>query len=154
MINYPFTFLIILSFITTIMSYIFEKYKTLIIILFIRFLHYFITYFSCLYYFIFNKKYDIYYILIYSITIIHWLFTNNGCILSKWEDSYYKSKNNYLKIFVGNNIDIIIIPQICLMTLNFLLVIRRYNFKYYNYLFCAVIIILQFYLIIKYRKLI
>jgi hypothetical protein len=154
MIKYPFVILVILSFVTTIMSYIFEKFKTFNIILCIRFLHYFITYFSCLYYFLFNKVYDIYYILIYSITIIHWLFTNNGCILSKWEDSYYNSKNNYLKIFVGNNIDIIIIPQICLMTLNLLLVIRRYNFKYYNYLFCAVIIILQFYLILKYRKII
>ncbi len=154
MINYPFIFLIILSFVTTIMSYIFEKFKTFNIILFIRFLHYFITYFSCLYYFIFNRVYDIYYILIYSITIIHWVFTNNGCILSKWEDSYYNSKNNYLKVFVGNHIDIIIIPQICLMTLNFLLVIRRYKFKYYNYLFFAVIIILQFYLILKYRKII
>lgn len=128
-------------------------------ILFVRFLHYFATFYFCLYYFIFNTKYDLYYLCLYAILVLHWLFTND-CVLSNWEMSYYSDKQTlgetpllhpHFRVFAGKLTDYIIMFQGILMTISFILVIKRFNYKYYNYLFGALVLILQSYLMLKDR---
>jgi hypothetical protein len=169
---YSLSIIVIISFITTIFSKQVENFAPFhkkyceknklcptYPILFIRFVHYFVTFYACLYYFIFNTRYDLYYLCLYSIVILHWVFIND-CILSSWEMSYYSGKqklgetpllNPYLRVFAGNLTDYIILFQGIIMTINFILVINRFNYKYYNYLFGATILILQSYLMLKDR---
>jgi hypothetical protein len=169
---YSISILIIISFIITFISKIVENFAPFqkkyceknklcptFPILFIRFLHYFSTFFFCLYYFIFNTKYDLYYLFLYVMLVLHWLVTND-CILSNWEMKYYNYKQKlgetpllhpHFRVFAGNLTDYIVMFQGFLMTISFILVIKRLNYKYYNYLFGATIIILQLYLILKNR---
>ena len=128
-------------------------------ILFVRFLHYFATFYFCLYYFIFNTKYDLYYLILYALLVLHWLITND-CLLSNWEMSYYSKKQElgktpllhpHFRVFAGTFTDYVIMFQGIFMTISFILVIKRFNFKYYNYLFGAAVLILQSYLMLKDR---
>lgn len=128
-------------------------------ILFVRFLHYFATFFFCFYYFIFNTQYDFYYLCLYTFLIIHWIITND-CILSNWEMSYYSEDQKlgdspllhpHFRVFVGDYTDYIILFQAIFMTISFVLVINRFHYKYYNYLFCSTVLFLQSYLMLKDR---
>lgn len=128
-------------------------------ILFIRFLHYFSTFFLCFYYFIFNTKYDLYYLILYTLLVLHWVVTND-CLLSNLEMSYYSENKTlgdnpllhpHYRVFAGDYTDYIILIQAILMTMSFLLVIQRFHYKYYNYLFCATVLFLQSYLMLKDR---
>ena len=91
--------------------------------------------------------------------VLHWLVTND-CVLSNWEMSYYQDKQKlgetpllhpHFRVFAGNLTDYIIMFQGIFMTISFILVIKRFNYKYYNYLFGATILILQSYLMLKDR---
>lgn len=128
-------------------------------ILFVRFMHYFSTLYFCFYYFIFNTRYDVYYLCLYTILVLHWLVTND-CLLSNWEMSYYSSKKTlgessllhpHVRVFAGNLTDYAIIAQGIIMTISFILVLKRFKFKYYNYLFGATVLFLQSYLMLKDR---
>ena len=88
-----------------------SKNKEKIYVLFIRFIHYAFTIFICFYIFIFNDKltfspersvgenkfceneveakYDIYYIILFCLLLLHWIFLDE-CYLSKVENDYYK----------------------------------------------------------------
>ena len=169
---YSLSIIVIISFITTIFSKQVENFTPFhkkyceknklcptYPILFIRFLHYFVTFYACLYYFIFNTRYDLYYLCLYSIVILHWGVTND-CVLSSWEMSYYSDKQKlgetpllqpHIRVFAGNLTDYIMLFQGIIMTINFVLVINRFNYKYYNYLFGATILIIQSYLMLKDR---
>ena len=74
--------------------------------------------------------------------------------------SYYSKKQTlgdkpllhpHFRVFAGNFTDYIILFQGIFMTLSFILVIKRFNYKYYNYLFGATILFLQAYLMLKDR---
>lgn len=128
-------------------------------ILFVRFVHYITSLFFTLYYFIFNEKYDIYYLCLYVLLILHWLFAND-CILSNWEMYFYNQKSTlgetgllhpHLRVFVGDSTDYIIFFQIIVMTVGFVLVIHRFKTPYYGFLFGATVIILQMYMVLKDR---
>jgi hypothetical protein len=134
-------------------------------ILVVRFLHYYSTFFFTLYYFLFNSRYDFYYLFLYALLIFHWLLTND-CVLSNWEMSYYSENQDetatsslgespllhpHIRVFVGNYTDIVILIQGIVMTIGFIFVISRFQFKYYNYLFAATILALQTYLMLKDR---
>ena len=128
-------------------------------ILCVRFLHYFTAFYFCFYYFIFNTKYDIYYLFLYTILVLHWLVTND-CLLSSWEMSYYSEKQTlgetpllhpHFRVFAGSFTDYLILFQGILMTMSFILVIRRFKVKYYKYLFASTVLILQSYLMLKDR---
>ena len=128
-------------------------------ILAVRFLHYFATFYFCLYYFLFNTKYDLYYLCLYTILVLHWLITND-CVLSNWEMSYYSNKQElgktpllhpHFRVFAGKLTDYVIMMQGIFMTASFILVIKRFHFKYYNYLFGATVLLLQSYLMLKDR---
>ena len=128
-------------------------------ILCVRFLHYFATFYFCLYYFIFNTKYDIYYLCLYVILVLHWLVTND-CVLSNWEMSYYSKKQTlggtpllhpHFRVFAGDFTDYMIMFQGIFMVASFILVIQRFHYKYYNYLFGVTILFLQAYLMLKDR---
>jgi hypothetical protein len=56
-------------------------------ILLIRFIHYFITVIICFFIFIFDKKYDIYYVLYFCLLLLHWILFDE-CFLSKMEHEY------------------------------------------------------------------
>jgi len=131
-------------------------------ILFVRFLHYMTSLFFTLYYFIFNEIYDIYYLCLYVVLILHWLFAND-CILSNWEMSFYNHNSSlgetgllhpHLRVFVGDSTDYIIFFQIIVMTAGFVLVINRFKTPYYGLLFGVTVIILQMYMVLKDRILI
>jgi len=128
-------------------------------ILAVRFIHYFATFYFCFYYFIFNTKYDLYYLCIYVLLILHWLVTND-CVLSNWEMSYYSETQKlgetpllhpHFRVFVGNFTDYIIMFQGIFMIISFILVIKRFKFNYYNYLFAGTALLLQAYLMLKDR---
>ena len=141
-------------------------------ILWVRFLHYMTTFYFVLYYFIFDKKYDFYYIVLYLGLVLHWLITDE-CLLSKWEMSYYKEKDvgslhyqsqspstllhPHVRVFVGSYTDYIILFQGLCMSLILFMVILRYaeNYpKYSKYTFIFgwfSIIIMQTYLMLKDR---
>ena len=128
-------------------------------ILFVRFLHYITSLFFTFYYFIFNEIYDIYFLCLYVVLILHWLFAND-CILSNWEMSFYSQNSNlgetgllhpHLRVFVGDSTDYIIFFQIIVMTIGFILVLNRCKTPYYVILFGATVIILQMYMVLKDR---
>lgn len=60
----------------------------------VRWIHTLVVLFNLCYIFVFNKKYDIIYICFLSITIMHWFFLKNECVLSYIEkkiiDKNYK----------------------------------------------------------------
>ena len=128
-------------------------------ILFVRFLHYVMSLYFIFYYFLFNTKYDLYYLILYVSLIFHWIITND-CILSNWEMSYYEKKQEigkkpllhpHFRVFVGNYTDYLVLIQGIIMTFGFILVLKRFDYKYYNYLFGITVIILQTYLMLKDR---
>lgn len=128
-------------------------------ILFIRFLHYMVSAYLSLYYFIFNTQYDLYYLGIYFVIILHWLVANE-CVLSYWEMTHYVDKyklgqsnrlHPYIRIFAGNFTEWVMVFLYFLMIINFILVIKRFNYKYYNYLFGISILILQLSIVSKDR---
>lgn len=133
-------------------------------ILLVRFIHYFTSVFFSGYYFIFNGKYDIYYLILYAGLIIHWLVADD-CLLSNWEMAFYHTgtetdKYNlgetgllhpHLRVFMGDWTDYLIFIQICLMTASFILVIHRLKSRYYPFLFGMTILFLQMWLVLKDR---
>jgi hypothetical protein len=66
-------------------------------VLFVRFIHYAITIFICFFVFIFDKKYDIIYILFICTLLLHWIFLDE-CYLSKVEYDYYKDENEIKRL--------------------------------------------------------
>ena len=128
-------------------------------ILGVRFLHYFATFYFCLYYFFFNTKYDLYYLILYTLLVLHWLITND-CVLSNWEMSYYSKKQElgktpllhpHFRVFAGSLTDYVIMFQGIFMTASFILVIKRFKFNHYEYLFGSTVLFLQSYLMLKDR---
>ena len=118
-------------------------------ILFVRFVHYFINFILILYVFFFSKKYDVYYIILYSIIVIHWIVLND-CYLSNLEISLYNDKHDkhdsteirtntllhpHYRVFVGDNTDYIVLIQILVMTSIFLIILNRMDNKYFKILF-------------------
>ena len=103
-------------------------------VLFVRFIHYAFTLFICFFIFIFDKKYDIYYFVVFCLLLLHWIFLDE-CYLSKVENDYFKknqagSQTNetsqtkqsishpYLQIFFKENTDWFILFQGIMMAIN------------------------------------
>lgn len=86
--------IIFISFIFVIISYINELNNTKnnkiadVVVLIIRFMHYFVSIILAFYGFIFDEKYDYYYLIFLSFLIIKWLFIKD-CILTYLEKRYY-----------------------------------------------------------------
>lgn len=125
-------------------------------VLVIRFIHYFIIIILTSYYYIFDTSYDLYFLAFYSIIIFHWIVTDM-CVLAEWESLHYYDNeapeknlyhNIFYRVFSGDYIEYVFILQGFLMSLNFILVIKRFNYNCYKYLFGAVMLFLQIYLMI------
>ena len=128
-------------------------------ILFVRFIHYFMSFYFVFYYFIFSSRYDLYYVIFYALLVFHWLLTND-CILSNWEMSYYNTKQSigktpllhpHFRVFGRDYTDYLVLVQGLLMTYSFVMVLTRSNYKHFNFLFGIVIVFLQGYLMLKDR---
>jgi hypothetical protein len=105
--------IIIILFIIVIISYINEINNTKnskiadIVVLIIRFIHYFVAGILIAYAFVFDEKYDYYYLIFLSFLIIKWLYLQD-CILTYLEKKYYHNDvelcdlkyNNYYKYYL------------------------------------------------------
>lgn len=108
---WQFVMLFSLTFLFTLLSYIYpykpqyikeqeESSKYIVLIYIIRFFHYCTFFFSIIYPYIFNDKYDIYYLSFGVFLYIHWKLIKNECILSLWEKQLMD--NMYI---IGSNIE-------------------------------------------------
>jgi hypothetical protein len=116
-------------------------------VLFVRFIHYAFTLFICFFIFIFDKKYDIYYFVVFCLLLLHWIFLDE-CYLSKVENDYFKKNQTgsltnetpqtkqsishpYLQIFLKENTDWFILFQGIMMAINIsYIIIGRILFRW------------------------
>jgi len=128
-------------------------------ILLIRYIHYFVNFLLVFYILFFSAKYDIYYIIGYSIIILHWLIFDD-CILSNWEMSLYNTNTTlgensllhpHFRVFVGDYTDYIVLVQILIMTIAFVCIIYRMKNTHFKLLFGALLLIIQFTVVFKSR---
>jgi hypothetical protein len=109
---------------------LFSSESSYFYILFIRFVHYFITIKICFFIFIFDKKYDMYYVIYFCLLLLHWILFDE-CFLSKIEHEYsatYKGEETgtkktnlihpHLDILFKENTDWFILFQAIMMTVN------------------------------------
>lgn len=128
-------------------------------ILVVRFCHYTIMFSIFFYYFIFNKKYDLYFLLLFTGILFNWILfkffgnTHSLCLLNMIENSYYyeydsKYINNYIKkndlivkTLFGKYSDIGFAIIWALTLLSFTLTVYRHTPEYGTlYVFLAIII--------------
>ena len=69
-----------------------QSSKYILLIYLIRFVHYCTFIFSIIYPYIFEKKYDVYYLLFGILLMIHWVLLKNECILSIFEKKLLDNK--------------------------------------------------------------
>ena len=93
---YEFLIILTIAFCSTVFVYLYpyksqlvktqeDSSKYIVLIYFIRFVHYCTFTFSIIYPFVFDKQYDVYYLIFGILLYISWKVHNGECILSLWE---------------------------------------------------------------------
>jgi len=86
--------------------------------------------FNVLYIFLFDKRYDILY-LVYTICLYgHWSFLNNECILNILEKQHFRTEttNIYLYIVFGDYTDFFLMITGVLSFINLIIVVNRQEY--------------------------